>query len=84
MNKIPVSYIDAYMGDTRGVCILEEYQVAGLQVIFCNIDTMLILGFSGAVEGNAVLLEYILHKPGAIKSAGGASAPHIGHTDVFF
>ena len=75
MDEFHVSNIDTHVGDACGVCILEEYQVTGLQVALSHKAAVLVLGFGGAVKADTVLFEYVLHKPGAIKSDRGASSP---------
>ena len=83
VDEFSASDIYAYMGDACGVCILEEYKVTWLQIVFRNKGSLLILGLGGAVKCDTVLLEYILHKPGTIKTAGSASTPYIRNADVF-
>ena len=83
MDELAVANVQTHVRETSGVRVLEEYKVTWLQIAFRNECSMLILGLSGAVKCDAVLLEYILHKPGAIKAAGSASTPYIRNADVF-
>ena len=58
-------------------------EVTGLQAGLGNLCADAVLRLAGAWQGNAVGIEYILHKPGAVKAAGCAAAPDIGNADVF-
>lgn len=84
MNKLIVSYIDAYMGNAAGVGVCEEYQISGLQGRLGDLSSNSPLLLGGAGQGDAVAVKYILHQSGAVETAGGASTPDIRNADVLF
>ena len=78
-----VTDIDTHMGHTLSVCILQKYQIAGLQIRFGNIGSNLDLLGCGSRKINAALVKYILNKAGAIKTLWRGSAPNIRGTQMF-
>ena len=82
MDKLIVAHIDAQMGNAAGVGACKEHQITGLQFGFGNGCTHGPLLGTGPRQGNAMELKYILHKAGAVKTAGGGATPEIGYTDV--
>ena len=83
MDKFTVSNVNAQMRNAAGICVLDKDQITGLQVTPGDIGAVLILGTGSSVELDAVLLEYILYKAGAIEPGRGTSAPNIGNANVF-
>ena len=83
MDKFTVSNVNAQMRNAGGICVLEKDQITGLQVTPGDIGAVLILGTGSSVELDAVLLEYILYKSGAIETGRGTAAPNVGNANIF-
>ena len=62
VNHFPVANVDAHMGNTCAVCILKEYEIAGLQIALCHIGANLVLLCGGSGKLNAAKVHYILGK----------------------
>ena len=82
MNKLPIPGIDAYMGDGAAVSG-EENQIPGLKTFLADICTMGVLSLGGAVRGVAQCFEYVINKPGTVKTGWGSAAVNIRCAEIF-
>ena len=79
VDKLAAADIDTHVGDgLGGVSVVEEHQVAGLELILGHGHAVGQLVRGGAVQGVAELGVHILCKAGAVKGGGTVAAPHIG------
>ena len=83
MNKLAVSGVNAHMGNTRCACSCKEDDIACLQILFGNGSTLIELRGRSTVRGEAQLLQHIIDKAGAVKTAGRSTAVNIGSTQIF-
>ena len=82
VDELTVADVDANVGDTRFVCILEEHDVAGLQLVFINGSTLLIHGSEGTAGIEAERTGDVVDKAGTVKSVGRSAAPDVGNTQI--
>ena len=80
VDKLTVAGVDTHMGDTAGICTVEEHDIAGLQIGLGYIGALVVLVSGGAVGGVAQALQNIIHQAGAVKAAGRGTAVNIGNT----
>ena len=80
MDELTVTDIDAHMGQTGLVCILEEHDVTGLQIGLGNRRALCVHSGLGTADVDAEGTEHIVDKSGAVKTAGISAAPLIGNT----
>ena len=83
MDKLSVSNVNAHVRDAGLICILEDHNIAGLEVFFGYVSTHSVQIFACAVRGIAQLLQNIVNKAGAVKTAGGCAAGNIGTAQIF-
>ena len=82
MDELPAADIDAHMrGGLAGV-VLEEHQVAGLQLTLGNRGAIGELSGGGAVQGVAEVAVHIAGVAGAVKAAGAVAAVNIGAAEI--
>ena len=79
-----VSNIDTHMRNACGVCIFKKYQITWFQISFGNKGAVLILCLCGTIQGDTVLLEYIVNKTGTVKSRRRSTCPYIWHANILF
>ena len=84
MDHFSVTDIDTHMGHTLAVCILQKYQIAGLQAGLGNVGSHLDLLGGGSWQADTALLKYILDKAGTVKTAGSGPTPDVGCTQILF
>ena len=48
VDHFAVANVNTHMGDTGAVCILQEYKITGLQIVFRHIGADLVLFGGGA------------------------------------
>ena len=79
MNKVPIAQIDANMCDLihRSVGAIEEDQIARLQCIFVDGNTVTVLLLGCPVDGDADQSIAILCEAGAVKAIGRGPPVHI-------
>ena len=80
MDKLSVPGINTHMRNAAAGIAAEENHVTGLKIDFCYICTLVILGYRRTVRGKTDLLQNVIHKTGAVKSAGRGTACHIRST----
>ena len=79
VDEIAVANIDAHMGHGGGdLAVIEEDQVAGLELIPGDGHTVVELSGGGAVEVIAEMGVDILGEAGAVKAVGAVAAPDVG------
>ena len=79
MDKLVPADVDAHMGGPlAAVAIVEEHQVAGLELALGDGGSVVHLGGGRAVDRIAEVLTHIGHKAGAVKAAGAGAAVDIG------
>ena len=62
MDELTVTNIDANMGQTGFICILEEHHITGLKICFGNGLALGIHGSLGAADIDAVAAKHIVNK----------------------
>ena len=82
MDKLTAAHIDAYMGKTGFVCILEEYDITGLQFGFGNLCALLVHGGQRSAGLDTQGVQHIVNKTGAVEAAGGCATPFVGDTQI--
>ena len=82
VDELTVADVDAHVGDGLAGVVLEEDQIAGLQLIAADGDTVLELVGGGAVEGVAELGVDVLGEAGAVKAAGAVAAQDVGGAQI--
>ena len=80
MDKLTVADINTYVRKTCFVCILEKYQITGLQIGLGNGCAFGIHRCLGTADVDAVTAKDIIDETGAIETAGISTAPLIGDT----
>ena len=82
MDELTIADIDANMGQASLICILEEYDITGLQIGFGDRFAFGVHRSLRTADIDAVAAKYIVDKTGAVKTAGGSAAPLIGDTKI--
>ena len=80
MDKLTVANVNADMGQTCFICILEEDRITGLQICFGNGGAFGIHGSLRTADINAVGAQNIVDKAGAVKTAGIGATPFVRNT----
>ena len=62
MDELAVAGINAHMGNTAGICTVEEHDIARFQIGLGNISALLVLVIGGAVGGVAQALQNIIYQ----------------------
>lgn len=75
MDKLTVTDIDAHVGQTGLVCILEEDQITGLEIALGNGCSFGVHGYLRTADIDAVAAQHIVNKSGAVKTAGICATP---------
>ena len=78
MDELNVTDIDAHMGQTGLVCILEEDQIAGLEVTLGNGCAFGVHRNLRTADIDAVAAQHIVNKSGAVETAGICATPLVG------
>ena len=81
MDELVVADVDAHVGGHCAV-ILEEHQVAGLQVAAGDRGAVAQLAGSAVRQLDARLGKHVHGKAGAVEAAGGCAAVDIGHAQI--
>ena len=71
VDEITVAQVDTNVGDTLGISIFEEHEVAGLQVSLINIHTVGVLRGRTMGDGVAEALGDVVNQTGAVKTGAG-------------
>lgn len=82
VDELTVADVDAHVGNRLAGVVLEEDQIAGLQLITADGDAVLELVGGGAVEGVTELGVDVLGKTRAVKAAGAVAAQDVGGTQI--
>ena len=75
VDELTVTDIDAHMGQTGLVCILEEDQIAGLEIALGNGCAFGVHGNLRTADIDAVAAQHIVNEAGAVETAGISAAP---------
>ena len=81
VDELVAADVDAHMGGHRAV-ILEEHQVAGLQLAAGYGRTIAQLAGSAVGQLDAQLREDVHGEAGAVKAAGGGAAVYVGNAQI--
>ena len=82
VDKLTITNVDTDVRQACLVCILEEDQIAGLQICLGNRCAFGIHGNLCTADVNAVAAEHIVHKTGAVKAAWVRAAPFVGDAQI--
>ena len=82
VDELAAADVDAHVGDGLAAPVLEEHQVAGLQLALGHGHAVGQLAGGGAVEGVAEVAVDVGGEAGAVKAGGAVAAVDIGHAQV--
>ena len=70
MEEPAAANVQSYMGDKFGTFlrVVEEYKVAGQQILFLNGESLGKLAVRRPGDGESAVMEYIFHQSGTVKS----------------
>ena len=76
MDKLTLTNVNANMGQTGLICILEEYGITGLQICLGDGGALGIHGGLGTADIDSVTAQNVIHKSGTVKTTGSVP-PHL-------
>ena len=82
VDKLSISGVNAHMGNTTGIGVRKKHDVTRLKIAPGHGSSHFVLIRRSTVGGVAKLLQYIVHKTGAIESAGAGTTVYIGAAKI--